>query len=311
MFGAARGRADVVIATSPPLSVGAAGAWLAKRHRAPWVLDVRDLWPDVAAIVGEVPEGSRLYRAAERLERRLYRSADAVVTTTEPFRRKIVERGGDRVEVIPNGTTAEWLEVGKQSPDRAVLGLPGDRFVWTYAGNLGLAQGLDAAVAAAGKLGDGFQLVLLGEGPREAQLREQASASPAGSVIFRDPVPPEQAATLMRASDALLVPLSADSGMDGFVPSKLFDSAAVGRPVVVATGGESARLVEEGDAALSVPPGDPDELANAIRRLRDDRELAAGLGERGRAFAANYDRAKGAARLAHLIEDLSSEGPSG
>ena len=305
LFGSARGKADVVVATSPPLSVGAAGAALAKRHRAPWVMDVRDLWPDVAAIVGEVPEGTRLYRSAERLERRLYRSAAAVVTTTEPFRRKILERGGSRVEVIPNGTTALWLEAAGGASDRAGLGLPGDRFVWTYAGNIGLAQGLDAAVGAAERLGEGFQLVLLGDGPRREALREQAASLPDGSVVFRDPVPAERAAELMRASDALLVSLAADAGMDGFVPSKLFDSAAVGRPVVVATGGESARLAEEADAALAVPPGDPDALATAIRRLRDDSELANGLGERGRAFAATYDRAKGAEQLARLVESLA------
>ncbi len=305
VFGSSRAKVDAVVATSPPLSVGAAGAALAKRHRAPWVLDVRDLWPDVAAIVGEVPEGTRLYRSAERLERRLYRSAAAVVTTTEPFRSKIIERGGDRVEVIPNGTTSLWLDAPAESPDRAELGLPADRFVWTYAGNLGLAQGLDAAVDAAGRLGDGFQLVLLGEGPLRARLEEQAAGLPSGSVAFHPPVPAERAAAYMRASDALLVPLAPGTGMDGFVPSKLFDSTAVARPVVVSTGGESARLTEDADAALNVPPGDPDALAEAIRRLRDEPELAEGLGERGRRFAAGYDRAKGAEQLTRLVESLA------
>lgn len=305
VLGSARGRVDAVVASSPPLSVGAAGAALAKRHRAPWILDVRDLWPDVAAVLGEVPEGSRLYRSAERLERRLYRSAAAIVTTTEPFRRRIIERGGELVEVIPNGTTAGWLDAADQEPDRAGVGLPPGRFTWTYAGNLGLAQGLDAAVDAAGELGDGFQLLLLGDGPRRESLREQAAGLPEGSVVFRDPVPPDRAAVIMRASDALLVPLAAGSGLEGFVPSKLFDATAVGRPVIVAAAGEPARLAGEAEAALCVPPGDAKAIADAVRRLRDDPGLAEGLGERGHRFAATYDRAKGAEELSRLVESLA------
>jgi glycosyltransferase involved in cell wall biosynthesis len=252
-----------------------------------------------------VPEGSRVYRAAERLERRLYRSAAAVVTTTEPFKGKILERGGERVEVIPNGTTETWLQVADTEPDRAGLGLPEDRFVWTYAGNLGLAQGLETAVDAAAELGEGFQLLLLGEGPMKQSLRERAAALPEGAVVFRDLVPAEEAARYMRASDALLVPLAPGADMEGFVPSKLFDSTAVGRPVLLATGGEAARLATDADAALNVAPGDVTALADAVRRLRDDHELAQGLAERGRRFAADYDRAKGAERLTRLVESLA------
>lgn len=304
LFGSMRGGVDAVVASSPPLSVGSAGAALALRHRVPWVLDVRDLWPDVAAFVGEVPEGSLVYRGSKRVEHRLYRSASAVVTTTEPFRQTIMERGARRVEVIPNGTTATYLDLAGREPDREGLGLPGDRFVWTYAGNLGLAQGLDAAVEAAALLGDGFQLLLLGDGPMRDRLRERAAALPDGTVSFRDPVPPVEAAAVMRASDALLVPLAAGTELDHFIPSKLFDSTGVGRPVVVATGGESARLTGEADAALNVPPGDPQAIADAVRRLRDEPELARGIGERGHRFAASYDRAKGAEKLGRLLEEL-------
>ena len=182
LVGSATQRPDVVVASSPPLPVGLVGAALSARHRVPWVLDVRDLWPDVAVALGELKEGPALW-LAERIERYLYRSADAVTVTTEPFRDYIEARGaGGPVEVLANGTTREWLEVGRSEPDRDGAGLPQDRFVWTYAGNLGIAQGLETAVEAAGRLGPSSNCCWSARvPPRTACRRWRQAARPARS----------------------------------------------------------------------------------------------------------------------------------
>lgn len=302
-------RPDAVVATSPPLPVGWVGSALAARHRVPWVLDVRDLWPEVAVLVGELAEGSRAARAAERLERRLYRSATEITTVTHPFAEKIAERGGrGKISVIPNGTTPTYLDAADESPGREELAPAGAGFVWTYAGNMGLAQGLEAAVDAAGELGEGFELLMLGSGPMLESLRERAAGLPAGRVVFADAVPPERAARIMRASDALLVPLAADPGLAGFVPSKLFDCCAVGRPVVVATPGEANRLASEAGAAMDVPPGDPAAIAGAVRRLASDEGLREKLAAAGRSFAARYERDRGVTELERAIERAVERG---
>jgi glycosyltransferase involved in cell wall biosynthesis len=124
-------------------------------------------------------------------------------------------------------------------------------------------------------------------------------------VSFRGLLQPAQAARLLRASDALLVPLADEDELKKFVPSKLFDYCAVGRPVVVAAAGEASRLADEADAALTIPPGNAAELARAVRRLRDDADLGACLGERGRAFAAGYLRERQVSRLEELLRSVS------
>jgi glycosyltransferase involved in cell wall biosynthesis len=304
--GAVRGRADVVIASSPPLPVGGVGAALAMRHRAPWILDVRDLWPDVAVAMGEVEDGP-LLRSAQRFERRLYRSAAAVTVTTQPFKDAIEQRGGaGKVTVISNGATPSFLEAGEREPEPELLGERDGAFVWMYAGNLGLAQGLESAVEAAELLGDGFRLILIGDGPRRNHLRELADALPEGQAEVRDAVPPGEVARLTRASDALLVSLGAMDGLSGFVPSKLFDCCAVGRPVILAAAGESVRLAGEADAALSVTPGDPAELAAAVRRLRDDEELRRRLERKGREFAERNSRELGVDTLDELVRAIAA-----
>jgi glycosyltransferase involved in cell wall biosynthesis len=306
LVGARRGPADVIIASSPPLPVGSVGAALAIRHRVPWILDVRDPWPEVAVTLGEVEDGP-LLRAAEWFERRLYRSAAAITTSTRPHQDLIEERGGaGKVTVIYNGATPMFLAAGERDPEPELAGDADGSFVWTYAGNLGLAQGLESAVEAAGILGEGFRLILIGNGPRREHLRELARALPAGQAEVRDAIPPGDVARLTRASDALLVALAPMPGLEGFVPSKLFDCCAVGRPVVLAAVGESVRLTEESGAALTVPPGDATALADAVRRLRDDRKLAEQVGTAGREFAERNSREMGVEALDGLVRTIAA-----
>jgi glycosyltransferase involved in cell wall biosynthesis len=300
-------RPDVIFVSSPPLPAAAAAAAVAKRHRVPWVFDVRDLWPEAAVVLGELTN-PRAIRAAERLEHRLYRSAAAITTVTEAFKRNIAAHLEDdaKIHLIPNGTTRAWLAAGEREPDRAGCGLAPDRFAWLYAGNLGIAQGLETAIAAAAELGGGYELTLLGSGPDRAKLEALAGRLPAGSVRFLDPVQPEEAARYMRAADALLVPLADRPELAQFVPSKLFDCAAVGRPVIVAARGEAPRIAEEAGAALVVPPGDASALAAAVRRLRDEPELSERLAAAGRALAGRYLREDQAVSLEGVLAGVAA-----
>jgi colanic acid biosynthesis glycosyl transferase WcaI len=193
------------------------------------------------------------------------------------------------------------------------VGLPEDSFVWTYAGNLGLAQGLEAAVDAAAILGDGFHLELVGDGARAADLRQRAAASGA-SVSFRGLVEPGEAARLVRSSDALLVSLADQPELAKFVPSKLFDYSAVGRPLIVSAAGESRRMAVEAGAGLGTTPGNASELADAVRALRDDPALREKMGAAAREFAGAHLREDQIAELERLLLETierSSAGKAG
>jgi glycosyltransferase involved in cell wall biosynthesis len=180
--------------------------------------------------------------------------------------------------------------------------------VWTYAGNVGLAQGLDTAIDAAARLGEGFQLVIVGDGPARAALEARSRRLRPGSVAWRPLMPAEQAARYLRASDALLVSLGGHPALASFVPSKLFDCCAVGRPVIVAAGAEPRRLTAAAGAAVGVAPGDTEALAAAVRRLRDDRALRDRLAVGGRAFAKANLRERQAERMRMLLEDVAARG---
>lgn len=294
-------RHDVVFATSPPLPSAFSVAAAAKLRRWPLVLDVRDIWPAAAEAVGEL-SNRRLLRALERGERWLYRAAAAVTTTTRPFCAHIDGvAGGPRSVHLPNGAPDELLEL--PSPDRP----DSATFVVGYAGNFGLAQGLGIVLDAADRLrGEDVRFALLGDGPLAAELAEERERRDLDSVTFRPPVPVGEVGDFLVSCDALLVTLRNHPTLEDFVPSKLFDAMAVGRPVVLAAAGESAALVGESGCGVVVPPGDGGALAEAVRRLAADRSGARRMGRAGRQHAMRNTRTAQVDRLEEVLLEAAS-----
>jgi colanic acid biosynthesis glycosyl transferase WcaI len=301
-IGTVLGRPDVVLASSPPLTVGAVGALVAARFRCPFAFDVRDLWPESAVTLGELTNPKMIARL-ERLESWLYRKADLILTANDAFSRTVRETApeGKAVKTIFNGTTSDWVDATSAQVPRSEVGLGEDDFVWAYAGNLGLAQSLDTALEAAALLGDGHRLLVVGEGPRKAELVAKAAELPPGTVEFRDLVDPPRAARILRASDVLLVA----ERQDKTVSAKLYDYAAVGRPIVAVTVGEMQRVVERTGIALRVAPGDAAGLAAALRRVRSEGDLAQELVARSAEFAAEHLRSRQAEILVGELEQLA------
>jgi glycosyltransferase involved in cell wall biosynthesis len=296
------GRPDVVVATTPPLFAGMAGWAIARMMRVPLVLDVRDLWPAAATSLRQISAGWPT-RAAELIERRLYRAASAVVAVTLPFTEHIdAIRGKEPLTtLIPNGTLEQFFE----DSGRNRLGVPEDRYLVTFAGTLGIAQALPSTLDAAAALVGEAEFSFIGEGPMKDIVMEQAREGGLPNVHFHAQSPLEQITPVLAGSDALLVPLSGHPTFEGFVPSKLIDFMAVGRPVLLSAAGESARIVEQSGAGLVVRPEDPAALVAAVRRLRDDPEAAKAMGERGRAFARTRLRSAQAERLESVLLDVA------
>jgi colanic acid biosynthesis glycosyl transferase WcaI len=302
--GMLRRRPDLLIASSPPLSVAAAGTLVSMRHRVPALLDIRDLWPYTPISVGELAPG-RVTDALERMERWVYGKAGAVVTANDAFARYIADRApaGKRIVAIANGTTQAWLDAGARPVERAAVGLPRDRFVWAYAGNIGLAHGVHHAVEAQRLLGDDYRLLVIGEGPRRAEVVREAETL-SGQVDVRSLMPPAEAGRHLRAADAVLV----SERQELVVSAKLYDACAIGRPIVAACTGELRRLIETEGLGLVVPHGDPRALAEAIREVRANPERGERLVASARAFAGRHLREVQAERFATLGESLVGPG---
>lgn len=308
----ARGRVDVVVASSPPLFVACAGWALGRARRAPFVFEVRDLWPAAAVSMGEL-RNPRFIRLAESVEHFLYRHAAAIVAVTRGFARTIQAGGipAERIVWIPNGTTPELFDPAAGDGGlRQRLGLEG-KFVVTFAGLHGLAQGLPAVLEAAGRLRLHPEIVFLfvGEGPVKESLLAIKERERLDNVLFLPAVPREEVVAYLNLSDALLVPLKADPVFETFVPSKLFDCMACARPVILSVPGESHEILDMADAGVYCPPEDPEAMAGAILTLARDPALGQTYGRRGREFVTGqFSRAAQARELEKVLTNVVARG---
>lgn len=309
----ARGRFDLVLAMSPPLTLGLP-AWLAARlRRVPFVFNVQDVFPDVAVEVGAL-SSRRAIAVFAALERHVYRTSDAVTVLSDDLRQNLVQkirsrpgrRGStDKIRVIPNFVDTDHIAVqDRQNSYRDEYDL-GDRTVVMYAGNVGFSQSLDLLTEAARRLAhrDDVVFVVNGGGSAIDQVAEEVRDLP--NVVLAPLQPRERLPEVLAAADIHTVLLKAGLAKAS-VPSKTYSVLAAGRPVVasVDAGTEVTRMLEDSAGGVSVEPGDPDAFVEALVSLIDDSDRRAAMGRAGREWVAG---AASPAAVAAAYEALFGE----
>jgi glycosyltransferase involved in cell wall biosynthesis len=300
-------RTDVVIASSPTL-FSALSAWVMSRIKhVPFVLEVRDLWPEAIVDLGLMRRGSLTVKLLQRLATFLYARAARVVVVTESFADRLAQQGVPRAKlaVIPNGAdTGFFAPRGTDAgAARQACGLDG-QFVVAYVGSHGLSHGLDVVLDAAAVQPE-VTYLLVGDGADRDRLVSERDRRHLANVIMRPSVPRDAVPALYSAADACLVPLRDVPIFETFVPSKLFEVLAAGRPVIGAVRGEARNILARSGGALLVDPQRGDQLADAVDCLRRDPALAEQLARCGRAFAQQYyDRDRLAIRYLDLLREV-------
>jgi glycosyltransferase involved in cell wall biosynthesis len=254
-----RERFDVVVMSSPPITLSLPALVGAARHRARLIVDVRDVFPDIGVAMGVWKKDSFVVRALDKLVRRLYRRANLVVVVTPHGASQIANRGVDRDRI--------FLARNAYERDPVVAnGIPhGNGFTAVYAGNLGLTTDVDVLVDAAALVAkDGITIEIIGDGAQRSRLRERVEGEKVDILQIRGSFPRQEALAMVAGADVSVIPLR--KGLLESVPTKLYDSFSVGCPVVVVAEGEA---IEEGASlgALCAPAGDADALAAILRQL--------------------------------------------
>jgi glycosyltransferase involved in cell wall biosynthesis len=295
---------DLVVATSSRLMTATLGAWIAQRKRARLYLDIRDIFADTLQDV--LPRGSTWPARGvfARLESWTMRRADRINLVSRGFEDYFRTRYADRsLAWFSNGIDAEFL--GPMPPAAAPAAAATRRAVTIlYAGNIGEGQALHEVLPQlSAALKDRARFVVIGDGGRRAAL-ERALAG-VDNVELRSPMARPDLLQAYRAADVLFLHLGAKPAFEKVLPSKVFEYAALGKPMLAGVGGYAARFIrEEVINAAVFPPGD---VARAVRAF-DSLELV----DRPRPeFVAKYARANIARAMADDIFALRRAGAGG
>ncbi|MFO1412786.1 MAG: TIGR04063 family PEP-CTERM/XrtA system glycosyltransferase [Burkholderiales bacterium] len=285
-----RTRPDILHAHSPVLDAIPA-IRVGRRRGIPVVYEVRAFWEDAAVDHGTAVEGGPRYRATRALETWALRQADAVTCICEGLRGDIVARGiaPDKVTVIPNAVDVDEFPFA-EPPDedlRRRLNLEG-KLVVGFLGSFYAYEGLDLLLDALALLApdeERLRVLLVGGGPQDAALREQARRlGIEDRVVFTGRVPHAEVARYYSLVDVLAYPRRSMRLTELVTPLKPLEAMAQGRLLVASDVGGHRELIRDGDTGILFPPNDARELAHAIRRLLEMRGGWETMREAGRNF---------------------------
>jgi glycosyltransferase involved in cell wall biosynthesis len=301
---------DVVVATSPQFFCAIAGYVVSRIKRKPFVFELRDIWPDSIVTVGAM-KPSRIIRLLERLELFLYREAALVVAVTDSFRENLVRRGiaPEKIAVVTNGVELDFFRPQEPSPQLVEQTGAAGKFVAAYIGTIGMAHAVGGIVEAAELLQDEPDILFLivGEGANKRTVEALVVSKGLANVKVLPGVGKEEVRDYYALSDVNLVTLRDAPLFTTVIPSKIFEIMAMARPILSSVRGESREILTAAQAAEFVDPENAAQMAQAIVRMRNDREKLRQMGLNGRAFVEErYPRGRSAEELLRLLRGVVS-----
>lgn len=302
------GRQDVVIAPSPPLSIGVIGWLLAALKGGRFIYNIQELYPALAVQMGLTTTHSRTYKLMAQLEKFVYGRADALTVICEPFREHVRSLGfaDHKIHKIPNFVDIGFIRpLAKDNPLARQHDLL-NKFVVQYAGNIGLTQSFDILLEVADRLSNekNIQFLIVGDGARREYIADQITRRKLRNITLLPYQPRSEVPYIYAAADVSLVPLMAGTARTT-IPSKIYTIMASGRPVLasVDTDSELVWIIENAKCGLAVPPDDADALESAIRRAFASQAEFKVFGENGRQYVEAHFSRQAVTEQYHLLID--------
>lgn len=283
---------DVVYIYTPPMTATLAALAINFFRGVPYVVDIQDLWPDTLAATGMV-RSKGLLSLVGWFSKLVFKRASRIIVLSDGFRNQLGQRGIDTpVAVIRNWSPPEIVENCRAPalPERLDIAL--QPFNVLFAGNIGVAQGLDVVIDAAHLMqAQGISVIfnIVGGGVDLERLKGRTEHEASEIVHFHDNRHPTEMAEFFSKADALLVHLRRDRLFEITIPSKTQAYLAVGKPILMGVRGDATNLVEEAGAGIAFEPESPESLAAAIGELisLSARERAK-MGQAGAKYYDNY-----------------------
>lgn len=302
-------KVDVIVATSPQFFTALSGRTLSFWKRVPWIMEVRDLWPESIKTVGAMKD-NLFIRYFEWEEMRCYRSAKTIVVVTDSFKRTLTARGIDeaKIKVVKNGVDKEMFKpVPKDEALIGELGLEGKKIIG-YIGTHGMAHKLDFILDCARNMQgrNDFHFLFIGAGAEREALLAKKEREGISNVTMLDSVPKDQVVRYISILDLSLINLRKTELFKTVIPSKMFENAGMQIPIIMGVQGEAQEMLEEYGAGLCFEPENEEDFNAKLQQLLSDPDLYERCRTGGAEMSRDYDRKALADKMLECMMDTVS-----
>ena len=263
-------KTDLIIATSPQFFTAISGRMLSVFKRIPWVMEVRDLWPDSIAAVGSMNKSSKPFKILKKIEHHLYLSASKIVVVTDSFKKYIIKEHQikpEKIGVFKNGVLISNFKTPKPNDVMTLkesLGLE-DKIVISYIGTHGLAHGLKFILESISKRSNpDLHFLFIGDGAEKQNLIKYSKTLHSKNFTFLESITKSEIPLYIEISDYSLVNLKKSDEFKNVIPSKIFENIAMYKPILLGVEGESKKLIDKYEVGVCFQPENKESFLNAI-----------------------------------------------
>lgn len=279
-----------VFATSPIFQALPA-IWYAKKRQLPVYIYVQDLWPDSLVVAANV-KNKFIISIIDKIVNYIYKNSTKILVTSKSMLETLLQRNVPKEKLIYLPQYAE--EFYKPMEKKTIPEIDGKKFNITYTGNVGYAQGLDILPKSAKILKDkkinSIVFNIVGDGRYKQELIELTKMYGVQDMFnFIGLVPAKRIPEILASSDIALLSYKSDELLSKYIPAKLQTYMACGKPILAIADGETKKIIEEAQCGISVPPGEPDKLADTIINLVNmEKNQISKLGQFARKYYEEY-----------------------
>ena len=297
-------KADLIVATSPQFFTALSGRTLHFFKRTPWVMEVRDLWPESIKTVGAMKDNAFI-RYFEWEEKHCYKSARNIVVVTDSFKKTLTNRGVDpsKIHVVKNGVDHNLFKpVPKDEELVKELGLEGKKVIG-YIGTHGMAHKLDFILTCASHMQgkNNYHFILMGAGAEKNHLLEMKEQLHLTNVTMLDSVPKKEVGRYISVLDLSLINLKKSDLFKTVIPSKIFENAAMEIPIIMGVQGEAQGIIEKYGAGLCFEPENEQDFVLKLDQLLSDEVFYKQCKSGCHALAVDFDRRKLASNMLEIL----------
>ncbi len=300
-------KADLIVATSPQFFTALAGRTLSFWKRTPWVMEVRDLWPESIKTVGAMKDNAFI-RYFEWEEKMCYKTAKKIVVVTDSFKKTLIARGipAEKIHVVKNGVDRDlFAPIPKDEQLIKELSLEGKKLIG-YIGTHGMAHKLDFILRCAKNMQgkNNYHFILMGEGAEKENLLEMKEREGIDNVTMLNSVPKKEVGRYISVLDLSLINLKKSPLFQTVIPSKIFENAGMQIPIIMGVEGEAQQIVEGYGAGLCFEPENEDDFVKKLSQLLEDETLYSSCKSGCERLSEDFDRKKLATDMLKILEEV-------